>query len=124
MGMQRQVAGALLAGVMVCVPGSARAERSAITVASEGHQLRVVVHGVLDYCTSDADTQVVLRAGTIRIIRARPSRVSRCLERRDVTLVVEDVPAGTYRVTYEQVPLVAPARALTLASTTAVVDAP
>ena len=45
------------------------------------------------------------------------------MDRRDVTFVVKDVPAGTYRVTYEQIPLVAPApaRALTLASTTATV---
>lgn len=43
------------------------------------------------------------------------------MDRRDVTFVVKDMPAGTYRVTYEQIPLVAPARALTLASTTATV---
>jgi hypothetical protein len=118
--MHRLFAVALLAaGVCSSVPASA--DRSVITVVPEGHDLRVVVHGVTDYCSSNADTQVVRRGDSIRIIRERPSRVSRCMDRRDVTFVVKDVPAGTYRVTYEQIPLVAPARALTLATTTATV---
>ena len=88
----------------------------------EGHDLTVVVHGVTDYCSTNAGTEVIRRGDSIRIIRDRPSRVSRCMGSRDVTFVIHDVPAGTYRVTYEQIPLVAPARALTLASTTAVVE--
>lgn len=120
MAMHRVFAVAALA-VGVCLSASARADRSVISATSEGHELRIVVHGVTDYCSSNADTQVVRRGDSIRIIRERPSRVSRCLDRRDVTFVLKDVPAGTYRVTYEQIPLVAPARALMLASTTATI---
>ena len=92
-----------------------------ITVTPEGHDLKVVVHNVTDYCTTNAHTDVVRRGDTIRIVRDRPTRVSRCLDRRDVTFVVHDVPAGTYTVTYEQIPLIAPARTMTIASTTATV---
>lgn len=120
MAMHRWFAVAAVAAG-VCFPTSASADRSVITVIPEGHDLKVIVHGVTDYCTSNADTRVMRRGDSIRIIRERPSRVSRCMDRHDVTFVVHDVPAGTYRVTYEQIPLVAPARALTLASTTATV---
>ncbi len=119
MAMHRLFAVAALA-LGVCVSAPALADRSIITATVEGHDLRVVVHGVTDYCSTNADTEVVRRGDTIRIVRDRPTRVSRCMDRRDITIVVKDVPAGTYRVTYEQIPLVAPARALTLASTTAV----
>lgn len=105
----------------VSLAGPALAERSAITVTSEGHELKVVVHNVTDYCTTNAHTDVVRRGSTIRIVRDRPTRVSRCLDQRDVTFVVHDVPAGTYTVTYEQIPLVAPARTMTVASTTTTV---
>jgi hypothetical protein len=44
--------------------------------------------------------------------------VSRCLTQRDLTFVIRDLPAGTYTISYEQVPLLAPARFLKLASTT------
>lgn len=101
----------------VCLASSAQAERSAITVTPEGHDLKVVVHNVTDYCTSNAHTDVVRRGSSIRIVRDRPTRVSRCMDQRDVTFVVRDVPAGTYTVTYEQIPLIAPARTMTIAST-------
>jgi hypothetical protein len=120
MVMHRLLPAATLA-LGVCLAGPALADRSAITVTSEGHDLKVVVHNVTDYCTTNAHTDVVRRGDTIRIVRDRPTRVSRCLEQRDVTFVVHDVPAGTYRVTYEQTPLVAPARTMTVASTTATV---
>ena len=120
MVMHRLLSVATLAlGVCLAVP--AHADRSAITVTSEGHDLKVVVHNVTDYCTTNAHTDVVRRGSSIRIVRDRPTRVSRCLDRRDVTFVVHDVPAGTYTVTYEQIPLVAPARTMTIASTTATV---
>jgi hypothetical protein len=106
----------------VCLAGSAQAERSAITVTTEGHDLKVVVHNVTDYCTTNAHTDVVRRGSTIRIVRDRPTRVSRCMDQRDVTFVVRDVPAGTYTVTYEQIPLIAPARTMTIASTTTTVE--
>jgi hypothetical protein len=118
MVMHRLLSAATFAlGVCLAVP--AHADRSAITVTPEGHDLKVVVHNVTDYCTTNAHTDVVRRGDTIRIVRDRPTRVSRCLEQRDVTFVVHDVPAGTYTVTYEQIPLVAPARTMTIASTTA-----
>lgn len=120
MAMHRLFAAAALA-LGVCLAAPAQADRSLITATVEGHDLRVVVHGVTDYCSTNAHTEVVRRGDTIRIIRERPSRVSRCMDRRDVTVIVHDVPAGTYRVSYEQIPLVAPARALTLATMTAVV---
>ena len=120
MAMHRSFAFAAFA-VGVCLAGSASADRSAMTTTLEGRDLKVVVHGVTDYCSTNATTDVQRRGDTIRIIRERPSRVSRCMSSQDVTVVVHDVPAGTYRVTYEQIPLGAPARALTLASTTVVV---
>ena len=121
MGMHRLFGLAALAA-FACLSGSARAEKSAMTTTLAGHDLTVVVHGITDYCTSNATTEVRRSGDSIRIIRDRPSRVSRCMSSQDVTVVVHDVTAGTYRITYEQIPLVAPARALTLASTTAVVS--
>jgi len=121
MWMIRLFASAAALAIGVCVSAPAHADRSVITATAEGHDLRVVVHGVTDYCSTDAHTEVIRRGETIRIIRERPSKVSRCMDRRDVTVVVRDLPAGTYRISYEQIPLVAPARALTLASMTAVV---
>ena len=120
MGMHRLFAVAAL-GLGVCLSAPAHADRSAITVTANGHDLEVVVHGVTDYCTTNAHTDVVRRGDTIRITRDRPTRVSRCMDRRDVTFVIHDVPAGTYTVSYEQIPLIAPARAMTIASTTATV---
>jgi hypothetical protein len=121
MGMHRFVALAA-ACLGVCFAGSAAAEKSAITTTAKGHDLEVVVHGVTDYCSTNAGTEIIRRGDSIRIIRERPSKVSRCLSSQDVTITVKDVPSGTYRVTYEQIPLVAPARALTLASATAIVE--
>ncbi len=120
MGMHRVLSVATLAlGLFLAAP--ALADRSAITVTAEGHDLVVVVHNVTDYCTTNANTEVVRRGATIRIVRDRPTRVSRCLDRRDVNFVVHDVPAGTYTVSYEQIPMIAPARTMTIASTTATV---
>jgi len=121
MVMHRLLSVATLAlGVSLAIP--AQADRSAMTVTSEGHDLKVVVHSVTDYCTTNAHTEIVRRGDTIRIVRDRPTRVSRCFDRRDVTFVVHDVPAGTYKVTYEQTPLIAPARTMTIASTTTTVS--
>jgi hypothetical protein len=106
----------------LCVTVSASADRSVITVTPTGHDLTVVVHDVTDYCSTNAQTDVVRRGDTIRIVRDRPTRVSRCMGRHDVTFVIRDVPAGRYTVTYEQIPLIAPARAMTIASTTTTVS--
>jgi hypothetical protein len=106
----------------LCVTVSASADRSVITVTPTGHDLTVVVHDVTDYCSTNAQTDVVRRGDTIRIVRDRPTRVSRCMDRHDVTFVIRDVPAGRYTVTYEQIPLIAPARAMTIASTTTTVS--
>lgn len=121
MAMHRLFAFCAALAVGVCVSGPAHADRSLITTTVEGHDLRVVVHGVTDYCSTNATTEVVRRGDTIRIVRDRPTRVSRCMDRRDVTVIVRDVPKGTYRISYEQIPLVAPARAIVLGSTTAVI---
>jgi hypothetical protein len=108
----------------ISAAGAAHAARPLLTTTTEGKDLRIVVHGVTDYCSTDADTRIMRTSETIRIIRERPSRVSRCLAKTDMEFVVKDVEPGMYRVTYEQIPLVAPARALTIASTTAVVREP
>ena len=120
MAMHRLIVVATLA-LGMCLAMPAHAQRSAITVTPEGHDLKVVVHNVTDYCATNAHTDVVRRGSTIRIVRDRPTRVSRCMDRRDVSFVVHDVPAGTYTVTYEQIPLIAPARTMTIASTTTTV---
>jgi hypothetical protein len=103
------------------VSSPARADKAAITAARKGHDLEVVVHGVTDYCSTDAATQVLRTADTIRIVRERPHRVSRCFSSRDLTFTIAGVDPGTYTISYEQVPLVAPARALRVAWTTAFV---
>jgi hypothetical protein len=92
-----------------------------MTVTAEGRDLTVVVHGVTDYCSTNAKTDIVRRGETIRIVRDRPTVVSRCMTRRDVTVVIHDVAAGTYKISYEQIPLIAPARAMTVATTTTTV---
>ncbi len=120
MGMSRLLGLAALA-VSVCFAVPAQADRAVMSVTPEGHDLKVVVHGATDYCSTNAEIEVIRKGETIRLVRSRPSRVSRCMTSRDITLVVHDVPAGTYTVSYEQIPLVAPARALKLASATAVV---
>jgi hypothetical protein len=117
MVMHRPLALAALAlGVLVATP--AQADRAVITTSGQGHELTVVVHGLTDYCSTNAHTDIVRRGDTIRIVRDRPTVVSRCLTQRDLTFVIRDVPAGTYTISYEQTPLLAPARFLKLASTT------
>ena len=93
----------------------AEAQRSAITTTRQGTDLTITVHGVTDYCSTNAKTDVVRRGDAIRIVRDRPTVVSRCVTERDLTFVVHDVAAGSYTISYEQIPLVAPARFLTLA---------
>ena len=114
---------ALLAvAVGVCFAAPASAEGGMITVRAEGHDLHVVVRGVTDYCSTNAHTDILRSGNTIRIVRDRPTAVSRCLATQDKTFVVHDVAPGWYSISYEQIPLVAPARALRLASTTAVME--
>jgi hypothetical protein len=121
MSMHRWFVSVAAVALGVCLTVPARADRSVITVTPSGHDLTVVVHDVTDYCSTNAQTDVIVRGDRIRIVRDRPTRVSRCMDRRDVTFIVHDVPAGRYTVTYEQIPLIAPARAMTVASTTATV---
>jgi hypothetical protein len=121
MDMHRALASAAVLALGVCLTIPASADRSVITVTEVGHDLTVVVHDVTDYCSTNAQTDVVRSGDRIRIVRDRPTRVSRCMERRDVTFVIRDVPAGRYTVSYEQIPLIAPARAMTIASTVAIV---
>lgn len=121
MVMHRSLAVAALAlGVGVSSP--AQAGQSAITTTRQGQELTVVVHGITDYCSTNAHTDVVRHGDTIRIVRDRPTVVSRCLTVRDLTFVIRDLPAGTYTISYEQTPLLAPARFLKLASTTVIVS--
>ncbi len=125
MSMIRPVASSFAGLILFAAATTANAEtpRPVIETTLEGTDLHVVVKSVTDYCRADADTTVFRSDGAIRIVRERPSHVSRCFATRDITFVVHDVAPGTYRVTYERVPLVAPARALTVASGTAVVPA-
>lgn len=120
MVMHRLLALAALA-LGVCVAAPAQAGQSVITTSGEGRELTVVVHGITDYCSTNAHTDVVRHGDTIRIVRDRPTVVSRCLTQRDLTFVIRDVPAGTYTISYEQTPLLAPARFLKLASATVTV---
>ena len=117
MVMHRLLALAALA-LGVCVASPALADRSVITTSAQGRDLTVVVHGVTDYCSTNARTDVVRRGESIRIVRDRPTVVSRCMTTRDLTFVIHDVAAGTYTVSYEQIPLLAPARFMKLASAT------
>ena len=119
MVMHRLLALAALA-LGLTFAGSAHADRSVITTSGEGRELTVVVHGVTDYCSSNAHTDVVRNGAAIRIVRDRPTVVSRCLTQRDLTFVIKDLPVGTYTISYEQIPLIAPARFMRLAS--AIVD--
>ena len=92
-----------------------------ITTTMEGRDLRVVVRGVTDYCTTDADTRIMRTSGSIRIVRDRPSRVSGCFSKQSIVFVVKDVAPGTYTVSYERMPLVAPANPRRVAFVTAFV---
>ncbi len=121
--MQRLLASGVLA-LGLCVASPALAARSVITASGEGHDLTVVVHGVTDYCSTNAKTDIVRRADSIRIVRGRPTSVSRCMTTRDLTFVLHDVAPGTYTISYEQIPMVAPARYMKLASATVNVAAP
>ena len=83
---------------------------------------RITVKAVTDYCATDADTHVLRTSDTIRIVRNRPHTVSRCIDTRDLTFVVKDVGPGRYAVSYERIPLVAPARPIRIARALALVD--
>src|SRR5688572_29052949 len=102
--MRRLLACSILFAAISAV-GTAHARPNLETI-TEGKDLRIVVHGVTDYCSTDADTRILRTSESIRIIRERPSRVSRCLAKTDMEFVVKDVEPGMYRVTYEQIPLV------------------
>ena len=117
MVMHRTLALAAFA-LAVCVASPAMADRSVITTAAQGRDLTVVVHGVTDYCSTNARTDIVRRGESIRSVRDRPTVVSRCMTTRDLTFVIHDVAAGTYTVSYEQIPLLAPARFMKIASAT------
>jgi hypothetical protein len=95
--------------------------RPIITTTTEGRDLRIVVHDVTEYCSTDADTRILRTSDSIRIVHDRPYHASKCISTRDLTFVVKDVDPGRYMITYERMPLVAPARPLTVASATAFV---
>lgn len=124
--MMRLIAWAGLTAVLF-VGTSAYAEkvprpRPTITTSmTDGHDLRIVVHDVTDYCSTDAETQILRTNDSIRILHERPQHASRCIEQQELTFVVHDVNPGRYTITYERMPLVAPARPLMVASTTAFV---
>lgn len=96
-------------------------ERPTITATRSGNDLIVVVHHVTDYCRTNADTEILRTSDVIRIVRTRPSQVSRCFDTQDLSFVVRDVAAGRYQISYERMPLVAPARPRQVAATTALV---
>ncbi|MBX3188508.1 MAG: hypothetical protein KF819_15945 [Labilithrix sp.] len=119
--MFRPLASAALAAALLFFAGPAQADKPILEAAPHEKGLLVTVRGVTDYCTTNARTEVIRTGSAIRILRERPSHVSRCLRTGDVSFVVTDVAPGTYTITYERVPLVAPARPLTVATATAVV---
>jgi hypothetical protein len=120
--MLRRLAFAAILVPLVAAPAAA-GEPTTITAVARGDGLHVTVHGVTDYCVTHAETSVLRAEGVIRIVRERPWRVSRCFATRDVELDVAGVGPGTWLVTYEQVPLVAPARPIRVAHATTVVTA-
>jgi hypothetical protein len=125
-GSIMRLSSTVLASALVLVASGARAEkhdrpRPTITATAEGHDLRVVVHDVTEYCSAGAEAEIVRSADTIRIVHERPAHASRCIATQDLTFVVKDVGPGRYTITYERIPAVAPVRAITVASTTAFV---
>ena len=111
---------ALVACTALSIAPAATAQKKAlITATVSGTDLEITLKGVTDYCSTHADTQVIRNSESIRIIRERPTRPSRCFSSDDVKFVIHDVAPGTYNVSYEQIPLVAPARPLRIAWTTA-----
>lgn len=118
--MQRLLAVAALA-LGVCLASPALADHSVITTSGDGHNLTVVVHGITDYCSTNAKTDILRRGDSIRIVRDRPTSVSRCMSTRDLTFVLHDVTPGTYTISYEQIPMLAPARYMKVASATVAV---
>lgn len=108
------------------VAGSSLAEkhdRPTITTSMQGKDLVVIVHHVTDYCRTDADTEILRTRDTIRILRDKPTKLSsRCFDTQDLTFVVKDVAPGRYAISYERMPLVAPARPRQVATGTAFVS--
>ncbi len=121
MGMLRRLLPAVVLLLSLTRPAGA-AERTTITTVANGRDLHVTVHAVTDYCVTHADTEVIRSEGAIRIVRGRPWNPSRCFATRDVDIDVPNVGAGTWIVSYEQIPAVAPARSIRIAETTAIID--
>ena len=117
-------AGLALALTLTCLPTPAKAdklERPKITLTKKGNDLEIVVHNVTDYC-ANAETRIVRNGDSIRILRERPSKATRCLSTRDLTFVAPNVGAGRYTISYERLPLIAPLRWIQVTSTTALID--
>jgi hypothetical protein len=109
---------------LTCLPTPASADkldRPRITVTKKGSDLEIVVHNVTDFC-ANAETRIVRTADSIRILRERPAKASRCLETHDLTFIAPNVGTGRYTVSYERLPLIAPLRWIQVASTTAYVE--
>lgn len=114
---------AIVAAVLLAPTAANALERPKITTSRRGADLEIVVHNVTDYCGPSTDgTRVVKTSDSIRILRDRPSRATRCFDTRDVTFLVSDVNSGRYTITYERLPLIAPVRWLQVASTTLFVE--
>jgi hypothetical protein len=122
---RRSTAAALALGLtLTFLPTSAQAdklERPKITFTKKGNDLEIVVHNVTDFC-ANAETRIVRTDDSIRILRERPSKASRCLETHDLTFIAPNVGAGRYTISYERLPLIAPLRWMQVASTTAIID--
>lgn len=84
--------------------------------------MRVVVRGISDYCRAIADTTVLRSSESIRIVRDRPSRVSRCMGTQDRAFLIKNVTPGRYMISYELMPYVAPARPIRVVWTNAYVE--
>ena len=115
------IAVALMATFLPATASADKLDRPKITVTKKGNDLQIVVHNVTDFCAT-ADTRIVRNGDSIRILRERPSKSSRCLETSDLTFIAPNVEAGRYTISYERLPLIAPLRGIQVATTTALVE--
>jgi len=118
--MRPLISGPLFAVLLVATPSANadKLERPTIVTTAEGRDLRITVRGVTDYCATDADTQILRTRESIRILRDRPYHASKCISTQSLSFLVKDVGPGRYAITYERMPLVAPARPRTVAFAT------
>ena len=75
-----------------------------VGASASGKDVRVTVKDDVDYCGVVATHKVTLEGGTIHVFREKPTAVARGMCGRNLSLLVHGVPAGTYKVSYEETP--------------------